>query len=96
MWTLWAGDPKNLHTSFFVKNFYLDLNFFEVLQIAVLKNEKKKKMQTTLKLLDIARYKRKALKKEKEKQKKRNWFSIGLIEAVLRTKILGNRLVIST
>ena len=53
-------------------------------------------MQTTLKLLDIARYKRKALKKEKEKQKKRNWFSIGLIEAVLRTKILGNRLVIST
>ena len=28
-------------------------------------------MQATLKLLDIARYKRKALKKEKEKQKKR-------------------------
>ena len=72
------------------------MNFFEVLQIALLKNEKKKKMQTTIKLLDIARYKRKALKKEKEKQKKRNWFSIGLIEAVLRTKILGNRLVIST
>ena len=52
----------------------MDLNFFEVLQIALLKNEKKnfqKKMQATLKLLDIARYKRKALKKEKEKQKKR-------------------------
>ena len=52
----------------------MDLNFFEVLQIALLKNEKKnfqKKMQVTLKLLDIARYKRKALKKEKEKQKKR-------------------------
>ena len=71
---LWAGDPKNLHNSFFVKNFYLDLNFFEVLQIALLKNEKKnfsKKDASHLKLLDIARYKRKALKKKKEKQKKR-------------------------
>ena len=33
----------NFHNSFFVQNYYLNLNFFQVLQSALLKNQKKKK-----------------------------------------------------
>ena len=27
-WALWVGDPRNFHSSFFIKNYYLNLNFF--------------------------------------------------------------------
>ena len=37
--TRWVGDPRNFHNSFFVKNYFLNLNFFQVLQGALLKNE---------------------------------------------------------
>ena len=33
-------DPKCFHNSFFVKNYYLNLNFFQVLQSDFLKNDK--------------------------------------------------------
>ena len=74
MWTLWAGDPKNLHNSFFVKNFYLDLNFFEVLQIALLKNEKKnfsKKDASHLKTAWHSEIQKKSIEKRERKTKKR-------------------------
>ena len=70
MWTLWAGDPKNLHTSFFVKNFYLDLNFFEVLQIALLKNEKKKKDANHHKIAWHSQIQKKSIEKRERKTKK--------------------------
>ena len=38
---LWVRDPWNFRNSFFVKDFYLNLNYFRVLQTALLKNEKK-------------------------------------------------------
>ena len=71
------GDPRNFHNSFFVKNYYLNLNFFQALQIALLKNETKnllkKRCQSTKNCLtvDIARDRSKTLKKEKEKRKMR-------------------------
>ena len=71
-WTLYVGDPRNFRNSFFVKNYYLNLNFFQVLQSALLNNEINifsKKMQAILKLIGIARDRRKTLKKEKEKRK---------------------------
>ena len=40
-WAVCAGDPTNIHNSFSVKNYYLNLNFFQVLQSALLKNVKK-------------------------------------------------------
>ena len=40
-WTLWARDPRNFHNSVFVKDCYLNLNFFQVLQSVLLKNERK-------------------------------------------------------
>ena len=40
-WALCAGDPRNIHNSFFVKNYYLNLHFFQVQQSALLKNVKK-------------------------------------------------------
>ena len=67
---LWAGDPKNLHNSFFVKNFYLDLNFFEVLQIALLKNEKKKKDANHLKIAWHSQIQKKSIEKRERKTKK--------------------------
>ena len=39
---LWVGDPGNFDTSFFVKNYYLNLNFFQALQSTLLKNGEKK------------------------------------------------------
>ena len=35
----WVGDPRKFHESFFVKNYYLNLNFFQALQSALLKNK---------------------------------------------------------
>ena len=65
----------NFHNSFFVKNYYLNLNFFQVLQSALLKNQKKKKILkkdvSHLKLLDMARDRKKTSKNEKEKRKMR-------------------------
>ena len=40
-WALWIGDPRNFHNVFFVKNFYLNLNFFQVLHGALLKQTNK-------------------------------------------------------
>ena len=56
-----------------VKSYYLNLNFFQVLQSAPLEKEKNisKKMQATQKLLGIARGRRKTLRKHKEKRKMR-------------------------
>ena len=50
----------------------MTLNFIQVLQFTLIKNENKifsTKMRGTLKLLEIARYRRKTLKKEKKKKK---------------------------
>ena len=77
MWTLWAGDPKNLHNSFFVKNFYLHLNFFEVLQIALLKKEKKnfsKKDSSHLKIAWHSQIQKKSIEKKRKKNEKREKF----------------------
>ena len=38
-WALWAGDPRNFHNSYLIKNCYL--SFFQVLQSALLKMEQK-------------------------------------------------------
>ena len=49
-WALLVGDPRNFHNSFFVKNYYLNLSLFQVLQSALFKNEIKifsEKMQAT-------------------------------------------------
>ena len=73
---LWIGDPGNFH-NFFVKNYYLNLNFFRALQRALLKNETKKSSQKRCKstenclTVDIARDRSKILKKEEEKRKMR-------------------------
>ena len=51
--------------------FLFELEFFQVLQSALLKNKKiSKKIWATLKLLDTARDKRKKVKRKKEKEKK--------------------------
>ena len=42
--TIWVGDTRNFHNSFFVKNYYLKLSFFQVLQSALLKKKKKKNL----------------------------------------------------
>ena len=34
-WAVWIGDPRNFHNSFFVKNYYLKLIFFQVPQSAL-------------------------------------------------------------
>ena len=44
--TIWVGDTRNFHNSFFVKNYYLKLSFFQVLQSALLKNKTKKNLLT--------------------------------------------------
>ena len=66
----------NFHNSFFVKNYYLNLNFFQVLQSALLKNPPKKKKilkkdVSHLKLLDMTRDRKKTSKNKKEKRKMR-------------------------
>ena len=53
-WTLWIGDPRNFHNSFFVKNYYLNLNFFQALQSALLKNETKNLLKKDANQLKIA------------------------------------------
>ena len=66
----------NFHNSFFVKNYYLNLNFFQVLQSALLKTppQKKKILKkdvSHLKLLDMTRDRKKTSKNKKEKRKMR-------------------------
>ena len=53
-WTLWIGDPRNFHNSFFVKNYYFNLNFFQALQSALLKNETKNLLKKDANQLKIA------------------------------------------
>ena len=69
-WALWVGDPINIHKNFFVKKYYLNLNFFQVLHSALLKKENKEQIfSKNIKSLDIARNKRKILKKREWKMK---------------------------
>ena len=71
-WALWVKDPRIFKTANFVKNYCLNLNFFQVIQSALHKNEKKifsKMMQDSKKLLDIARYRRKHWNKRKANEK---------------------------
>ena len=62
-------------TGSFVKNYYLNLRFFDVLQSTLLKTNKKKcilkKDALHLNLLDITRDRGETLKKVKEKRKMR-------------------------
>ena len=67
---LWVGDPINIHKNLFVKKYYLNLNFFQVLQSALLKNENKEQIfSKNIKSLEIARSKRRILKKREWKMK---------------------------
>ena len=73
-WALWIGDPRNFHNSFFVKNYYLNLIYFQALQSAFFKNETKnfKKDASQLKIawqLTLAKERR-----EKNKKKSNNSF----------------------
>ena len=75
---LWVGDPVNFHNSFFVKNYYLNLNLFSSIEeCSPLKRNKKpfqKRWKSTKNCLtvDIAGDRSKAFKNEKEKRKMRN------------------------
>ena len=72
MWTLWARDPKIFITAFLLKTIciWIFLKYCRLLSLKKKKETFQKKIQATLKLLDIARYKRKALKKRERKAKK--------------------------
>ena len=77
-WALFFGDPRNSHSSFFVKGCYLNSISFQALQSALSlktkknllkKKKKKKKKPATKKLFVIARDRRKTLKKKEKKKK---------------------------
>ena len=74
---LWVGDPVNFHNSFFVKNYYLNLNLFSSIEeCSLLKRNKKpfqKRWKSTKNCLtvDIAGDRSKAFRNEKEKRKMR-------------------------
>ena len=81
-WTLWFADPRNFQNNFFVKSYYLNLIFFQVLQSALLNSNKNlfekdasfKIIQAVKQAIKIAWHskgQKKTLKKEKEKKKKR-------------------------
>ena len=53
-WALWIGHPRNFCNSLFVKNYYLNLTFFQALQSAVLKNEIKNFLKEDASHLKIA------------------------------------------
>ena len=104
----------------FVESYYLSLSFFQVLQSAVLKNEKKKillkKDASHLKISQEKQKKNVGKRERKTKNEKKSVFffcvagyikcsnktptpakkCIGLVDVVLRSKILGNRLGILT
>ena len=115
----------NLST-YFMDDLLFELDFFKYCKVLSLETKKNlKKMQTTAKLLDIARDRRKTLKKETQFILLYLYFSFfiwqvianavikhhidmysyishsiqiynGFVDAVLRRKILGNRLGILT
>ena len=65
----------NFHNSFFVKNYYLNLNFFQVLQSALLKTppQKKKNSQKRCKPPKIAWHDKRQKKNiEKQERKTKN------------------------
>ena len=69
-WTLWIGDPGNFCKSFFVKNYYLNFNFFfKHCRVLSLKNETKillKKDASQLKREEKEKNKNKKLEKVKQ------------------------------
>ena len=70
----WIGDPRKFHMSFFVKNYYLDLNFFQTSRMLFLKTKKKSsqkrcKSPKNCLTVDITRDRSKTLKKEKKQRK---------------------------
>ena len=72
-WALWVEDPRNFRNSFFVKTIVWTWFFFQVLQNALLQNEKKsiKKDESNLKVDWHCKRKKKKIEKEKEKRKMR-------------------------
>ena len=76
---------RNFHNGFFVKSYHLNLNFFQALQSALLKNEKKKSSRKRYKsaknclTIDIVRERSKTLKKKKEKRKMRKIQTIAFL-----------------
>ena len=66
-----VGDPRNFHNSFFDKNYYLNLNFFQVLQSALLKNPKilVKKDTSHLKIAWHGNRQKKSIEKRKRETK---------------------------
>ena len=75
-WVLWIGDPINFHNSFFVKNYYLNLNFFQALQSALLKNETKnllKKDASQIKIAWQLTFQETEVKHLRMRKKNENW-----------------------
>ena len=71
--TIWVGDTRNFHNSFFVKNYYLKLSFFQVLQSALLKNKTKKNLTKDTSYLKIAWHSKRQKKNiEKGERKTKN------------------------
>ena len=78
------------HRSFLVKKFYLDLNFFQTLYTAVLKNEIKvfqKWWKSSKYCVDIARHISKTLKKRKKTQNEKKSNNSFLLLLFLYRKI---------
>ena len=71
-WAYWVGYLRNFH-SFFVIIFFLNFNFFQLLENVLLKNKKNipKKDAVQLKISSQCKRQKKYWKKEKEKRKMR-------------------------
>ena len=67
-WTLWVGDPRNFHNSFFAESYYLNSNFFQEWQSALLKNEKKN-LKKDASQLKIAWHSKRHVEKRERKTK---------------------------
>ena len=66
-WALWVGDRINFRNSFFVKNYYLNLNLFQVLQSAILKNKSSQKRRKPPKNFLTQKRKKKNIEKGEKK-----------------------------
>ena len=74
-WNLWIGDPRNFHNSFFVKNYYLNLNYFKHCIVFFLKTKQKilsRKVQVNWKLLGSWHSKREKQNIKKRERKTKN------------------------
>ena len=72
LWAYWIGDSRNFHNRLFLKNYYLNLNFFEVLQSATLLKKEKKSSQKDAshqKIAWISKRQKKNIKKRERKTK---------------------------